>query len=674
MARFIPEWTRASGRDLRVKRTLDALDDEHLVRRPVRPVACGAEVFIQHRAKGWMAMAVSTARFSDLDPAQLAAPWSSNPRGQFEESLAQLQLVGSRPGPGMAVLVVMWRCSTDETQILSREYLERYRARLVSRDEFSELGVDILDNLLTPLSEEAEQDLLGTYFPEAEIPAICTAHSRRFFHRDNSARLSRYFLDPEQEWAVKLDLEMSEDQRETASDFSVRLVNGVAGSGKTLIIVHRALLLAELFPRENTLVLIHNAPIVADLKARLHRARGPLPEKLEIQTFMAWSHQQWRRAFHQFPKMPEDPGVVPDLVRHHRMRWPQLRASDEQLVAELDFINDALIRDEPTYLDARRAGRGFALRASERSQIWSLHRAVEGDLRRAGLLSWSGLPREICVAAERDENLPLQRYRTILVDEAQFFAPSWFQLVKLSLTGDRQLFLCADPKQGFLKNRLSWKSAGLDVSGRTKKLSRSYRTTKAILETATAILEALGQGDREDCLEPDLTGMVTGTRPLLLRVATPQDGVDRLVNELALAHEAGVPLGAFLVIYGENANKWTMYNLLCGRFGRGNVWWFNERTQRKAPPRGSDSECLRMANLDTATGLEGHIVFLIGVEKLLDSGRAATSVAGDEQAERRVENARKLYMAMTRAGEKLVVVSSQALPGELEPWFELQDR
>jgi hypothetical protein len=673
MAKFIPEWHRASGPQLRVKRMLDALDDDHVVRQPLRPDACAADIFIQHRGKGWLAIAVSIVPFSDVDPAQLAVPCAPDPRGQLERRLAQLHALRSRPASSrMAILVIMWKCSTEQTEILRREYHERYRARLVSREQFSDRCVEIIDDLLNPLSEEDEQDVLGTYFPEAEIPSIFTARSRRLFHRDNSAQLGRSFLDPEQEWAVKLDLDMHEEQRVAASDFSVRLVNGVAGSGKTLITVHRALLLAELFPRESTLVLIHNAPIVADLKARLHRAHGPLPENLEIQTFMAWCRAQWHTVFHQVPRMP-DPRMVLDTVRHQRKRWPELRASDDQLVAELDFINDALIRDEPAYLAAGRGGRGFGLRAAERRQVWSLSRAVEEGLRRAGLLSWSALPRDICMAADRAEDLALRRYRSILVDEAQFFAPSWFRLVKLSLRANGQLFLCADPTQGFLKNRLSWRSAGLDVSGRTKKLHRSYRMTRPILEAATAILEELGQGDREDCLEPDMAGMVAGTRPVLLRADTPQDGVDRLVNELVSAHQAGVPLGAFLVIYGENAGRRILYEKLCGRFGKGNVWWFNEGSQKKAPPQGPDREYLRMANLDTATGLEGHVVFLVGVERLFDSARSA-SVVGDEQAERREENARKLYMAMTRAGEKLVVVSSQPLPPGIEAWFELAVR
>src|SRR5207245_8199723 len=107
--------------------------------------------------------------------------------------------------------------------------LERFGVRLVSREQFGQLGCKLVNGLLAPITDQAAQSLLGTYFPEAEIPAVCT--TRRFFRRDNSAKLGRFFFDHEQEWASKLDLEAPAEQNATARDFSVRLVNGVAGSG-----------------------------------------------------------------------------------------------------------------------------------------------------------------------------------------------------------------------------------------------------------------------------------------------------------------------------------------------------------------------------------------------------------------------------------------------------------
>ncbi len=478
--------------------------------------------------------------------------------------------------------------------------------------------------------------------------------------RDNSARLQRFFLDSEQEWAVKLDLDLPDEQAQASTNFSLRLVNGVAGSGKTLIAVHRALLLAELFPAQRVLLLIHNTPIVADLLDRLRRTRAALPPNLEVMTFFAWAARQWQRMFGHWPEMSND---LPALVRHHRLRWPELKLEDGPLVDELDFIDESLIGSQQEYLAAKRSGRGFALRAGEREQIWALREAVAAALGKRGEMAWSALPAAIAAASRR--HAALERREHILIDEAQFFAPSWFAVVKLSLAPRGQLFLCADPKQGFMRHRLSWKSAGLDVAGRTKKLSRSYRTTRTLLESASAMVDSLAPDESDDEVQPDYAGMEAGVRPMLLYAASPQDAMDRLVNEINVLAGEGLPLDAFLVVFGDNVNRRALYAQLARRLGARRVWQLNEGAQKKAPPGGDGADCLRVAYLDTATGLEGIVVFLIGIESLF-AGEAADDEGRDERL-------RKLYMAMTRAGQKLVLLSSRRLPSVMEALFDRPD-
>lgn len=170
--------------------------------------------------------------------------------------------------------------------------------------------------------------------------------------------------------------------------------------------------------------------------------------------------------------------------------------------------------------------------------------------------------------------------------------------------------------QGFMKRRLSWRNAGLDVAGRTKKLLRSYRTTQAILHTAGTLLARAVQADPEHYLEPDFTDMEEGAAPILLRVDTPQDEVDRAVNEIvALVVGRKVPLASFLVIYGRDTPRQLLYRRLCGALGANSVWWLNK--DKKQSPAGYGLDYLRLANLETATGLEGAAVFLLGMESLL---------------------------------------------------------
>ena len=669
MATFIPEWIKLSGRDMHIKRVLNALDDTYVVRRALRDDTGATDFFVQHRDKGWLAVLIEEARFAEIDPAQLFA---STHQAKFEQRLSELRAFGAEiNSSGFAIesLVLLWNCKDEEVAALTKAFFATHRIRMVSKTRFAEVGVKLVGRGLAPISRELEHQLFNAYFPEAEIPAACTM--RRTFHRDNSAKLEPTYLDAQQEWASKLDLEMPPDQASVAGDFSVRLINGVAGSGKTLIAVNRALLLAELFPTQRLLLLIHNTPIVADIKERLHRAHGGLPANLELRTASSWVNAQWRAVFGRWPNIPKSPDRVQTLVKQWRLRppLPELRSTDAQLIDELNFINDTLFTDEASYQAASRAGRGFALREKDRSQMWMLHISVTAALAKSGMQMWSRVARELCL--QKQGHASLQKYHHILIDEAQFFVPSTLQLLKLSLTRGGQLFLCADPNQGFMKSRLSWKSAGIDVVGRTKKLRKSYRTTRAILEAATGVLDALGSVDTDDYLQPDFDGMDAGREPILLYVDSPHDAIERLTNEVAAIYDTqNTPLSATLVIYGDNVPKRALYERLSTYFD-GNVWWFNEDTQKKLPPQGYGKDYLRMANVDTATGLEGAIVFLLGVEHLFVDA-LVPGISADEHAANLEERARKLYMAVTRAGQRLIVIASQRLPPTMEQLFDKQ--
>ncbi|MFC5512446.1 hypothetical protein ACFPOU_15075 [Massilia jejuensis] len=654
MALFIPEWTRASGRQLQLKRVLNALDDATIVRTPLRGEHAAPDLFIEHGERGWLALAVLDTPFDALDARQLFA---SEARAAFDLRLAAWRTALPAALP---LLLVLWACGEEEAAALAGQ-LDAAGVRLLARERFQECGAPGLAALQQPLAPGEEDALRMRFFPESGIALPTVARKR--FQRSNGASLGGLFLDPQQEWASKLDLEMAlpAEQAQAAADLTVRLVNGVAGSGKTLIALSRALLLAEMHPRERVLVLIHNTPIVADIGERLHRARGRLPPNLEIATYSAWIHRQWRRLYGAQLAMPADPAHLPHRVASLRARWPELKLREDQLIEEFDFLNEMLLASEAEYMDTSRAGRGFALRAKERRDIWALFEAVTKDLRGEGMRMWSAVAFEVCRAPAHGA---LERYEHILVDEAQFFAPSWFHTVKLALRPQGRLFLCADPNQGFMKSRMSWRTAGLDVAGRTKKLLRSYRTTQAILHTAGTLLARAVQADPEHDLAPDFTGMEEGAAPILLRVDTPQDAVDRAVNEIvALVHERGVALSSLLVIYGSDTPRQLLYRRLCGALGADRVWWLNK--DKKRPPAGYGPAYLRLANLETATGLEGGAVFLLGMESLLAAG--SLEAGGAREAD-----ARKLYMAMTRASHRLVLLSTEDVPAEALPLFRCE--
>jgi hypothetical protein len=660
MTLYIPEWTSVSAQARQVKRIFGELDEGAIVRYVLRDDSWTPNWFLNHPFHGWLAITFETASFSDLDPLQL---FETKRRLSFEQMLVKFR--DFAPGlPPLPKMLLLWSCTERECLALRRHYAAFGDLEFISREVFDRERADLLHNRMRRLEGSLEHQLLRDFFPETEIPAICT--TKRDFHADNSARLTRYFLDVDQEAASKLDVEILPELDEAVRDLSVRLVNGVAGSGKTLVAIHRALLLAERFPNQRILLLVHNTPIVADIKHRLFRSRGSIPRNLSISTFYSWAFGQWSKVFGSSPRLVEKPHGAKELVQSLRHAFPQLNQTDDQLVEELEFLNDFQIESEDDYLALSRAGRGFALRPSDRKQIFGLYSAMLAQRTAGSPGLFSDLPREIRFAPDL-RNLP--KWRHILVDEAQFFTPSWFELVKISMEPGGHLFLCADPNQGFLRGRLSWKSVGLDVSGRTRKLRRSHRTTTAILSAARNVLDCIDRGDPEDFLVPDYTEMAAGPPPLAITVRSAQDALLKTANEIgSLVESRHLALSSIMVVYGEKIPKELLYRTLCERVGEDKLWWLNHRDYKKSPPRGHAADYLRMAYVKSVTGMEAPIVFLVGIEDIFWGLRDSPPRSSAME-----ENARLLYMAMTRAGSHLVLVSSQRIPEPFDKIFRNSD-
>ena len=661
MATFIPERSGSiNARTLAIKRALNALDDRFIVRTSLRTENWAPDYFIEHPELGWAFVNVVEGNYSTFTVQSMLATTPAQNLTSYLQHITAVDVTLS-PVCSLKKFAIGWEMTAEEAQRLTQEHGKLVNVVFLGKELFLKHAADLIPKALIKPHATTIESLRLIYFPEAEISNNQT--TRRHFYRNSSAQLPRFFLDPQQEWASKLDLNLPNEQAEASKDFSVRLINGVAGSGKTLIAINRALLLAQMYPEKELLILIHNTPVVADIRHRLLHANR-LPKNVTIQTFSSWMLSQWHRVMPNRAKATKLEASI-KWVKEFRTKWPSLKQTDAQLDSELAFINEALIANEDAYLGASRIGRGFSLRVEERQHIWQLYETVTAGMAKARACMWSMPPREIVLATE--SHVALKKYEHILIDEAQFFAPSWFELVKLSRTEGGQLFLCADPNQGFMKSRLSWKSAGLDVRGRTKKLRYSYRTTKAILSAANSLLTQFSSDDPEEYLTPELEDMHDGFPPELVYCDSPQDAADRVVAEvIAMANQVNLSIDDILVIYGDNVSKSMLFSQLENALPANSVWWFNK--DKKDPPYGHERTYLRLANIDTATGLEAAVVFLIGVENLLFAS-GSPFLNEEERREIQIEHFRKLYMAMTRAGQRLILLSTAKLPTSIEALF-----
>lgn len=182
-------------------------------------------------------------------------------------------------------------------------------------------------------------------------------------------------------------------------------------------------------------------------------------------------------------------------------------------------------------------------------------------------------------------------------------------------------------------------------------------------------LAGIGRGDPDEFLEPDFLGMPEGVPPMLIQVGSSQDAVSRLVNDIATAvGTSALSLSNLLVIYGNTCSKRHLYNQLSTRFGDDSIWWFAKDGQKGFQPETKTKDYPRLAYLDAATGLEAPVVFLIGIDDNLavmeepDDGDELSTLV-------RQQAARKFYMAMTRAGQRLILLATGQIPGMVADAF-----
>jgi len=554
-----------------------------------------------------------------------------------------------------------WRADLPGAVVLPNIPERELRAAFAGRVDFGgkdRLAPDSFMPWLTeragaPLPEPAITVIRKALTPEIVIPPQFTV--RQPLERHTDAQLADYLLDYDQEWVLKTDLDLSAEARQTAGEFGLRLVSGVAGSGKSLIVVYRAHLLRRLYPDKSILVLTHNRPLIRDLEARYVQLAVP-GARVEFNTFQGWCRKHW----------PKQPGWSNPIGRQRRQTalnraWlahlADTAVSERMLGDELDWWKDRLLVGRAAYLAADRTGRGFALNEAQRQKVFDAFEAYQRELKLRDQVDWGDVPRQLWFAVEQGHRLP--QYDVILVDEAQFFAPIWFELIKRSVkptTG--HLFMAADPTQGFLKRRQSWLACGLDVRGKAQRLEKSYRTTREILSAATLLYRTRLPDDDEKLLSADalLGDMVRGAPPFILQLTSEQDELTRVVNEIKDMLVKGAQPGNILVIHADWRGVDRLLARLRAEFGDAAV------VDAKDTPRG---DFIRVCTLNAVTGLESPIVFVMGVHELYEEEQSLR-LSEEERLELIRDNTRKLYMAITRAGQRLVLTYVGELPESLK--------
>ena len=539
--------------------------------------------------------------------------------------------------------IVLQRAEESETSFLGchqlgegkfAQYLERF-----ATEALPELSLTIFRKHFTPESK------IPRHFSPLTPP-----------DRNTAASLTDMLIDFDQEAVTKAELNLPPESESVVSDLSARLVTGVAGSGKSLILIIRALLMARLNKDARLLVLTHNRPLNGELKQRFRHLAG------------AWPHFEWMTYF-QWVKhcLPDDAlphkilsgRPLEDIARSAAARHPELTSFNLAfLIDELNWIKDQRFHERRTYLEAKRQGRVLPLSPKQRESMRAFFRDYQLGLEREGATDWSGVAMRFWKMAIHDQSITLPSYDGIFADEAQFFAPAWFDCVKTSLRPGGQLFLCADPTQGFLKRRQSWLASGIEVRGRTVKLIHSYRNSRAILKFAKNFYQSrLGEEQAEEALNLPTSEQLAAAPelphvPIVEVCGSPQDVQTRLIHEIKQLVDHDLRPGSILVMHRSYTALENIHQRLTRELGP-NQSQLLQNASRPAP-----EPLIGMTTLNAGTGLEAPIVFLLGCDELIER-ESDLKLSQEERTALCRDHTRQLYMSMTRAARQLVILCHQ---------------
>lgn len=366
--------------------------------------------------------------------------------------------------------------------------------------------------------------------------ALATPESQsRFVVVSDDETLAAILNAPLAQWRVFLH---PTQQKLAVGDRSgpVRVLGG-AGTGKTVLAMHRAKWLAENRASAGRKVLFttFTRNLANDIEQNLKTLCGATTlERLEVRNLDAWVN-----GFMRSHKLEHR--IVYDRKQDGASQaWQAaLAVKDATLDLPVNFYEQELehvvlaqgLTSLDEYRAARRTGRGVILSRAKRDAIWPVFEEYRGQLSSRKLKEVDDAYREVAAMLESQQPSSAA-YSSIVIDETQDFGPQALRLIRAMVPpGQNDLFFVGDGHQRiYSRNRAAMSKCGIDIRGRSKKLYINYRTTDEIRRQAIALLDGIEVDDLDDGHDElrRYRSLTHGPAPVVARV----DGLEGAFTEV----------------------------------------------------------------------------------------------------------------------------------------------
>lgn len=315
-------------------------------------------------------------------------------------------------------------------------------------------------------------------------------------------------------------------------------VTGGPGTGKTVVVLHRAHALAKR-NEGRVLVTTFTSTLSDTLRSGLDMIvdNEEVDERIEVSHVDRLAHRVFRRK-HGPPNLlssDDEKGLWLSIIDRLGLAFTDVFLAEEwrQVVLARRIATAA------AYLAAKRTGRGRALGSRQRAQVWQAIWEFEQTLTQLSAWTHETVRREATALLEAD---PAKPYRHIVIDEAQDLSPDQWRLLRAAVAeAPNDIFIAGDTHQRIYDNRVSLRDVGINIAGRSTRLNLNYRTTAEILGWSLGLL----RGERIDDMEGGLDS-IAGCRSYV-HGATPKlhgfDKADAETRFIASAVKAWIANG-----------------------------------------------------------------------------------------------------------------------------------
>jgi superfamily I DNA/RNA helicase/mRNA-degrading endonuclease RelE of RelBE toxin-antitoxin system len=481
---------------------------------------------------------------------------------------------------------------------------------------------------------------------------------RRFRVMNDVKELERAFTFPWDKWTIFLH----PAQRQLVEiDYSgPARVSGSAGTGKTIVALHRAVFLARANPDSRVLLTTFSDTLADALRTKLRRLISNEPhlaERLEVHSMNAIGERLYEQHFGR-PKIASAE-VVRLFIKDAAAAVADQKFSVSFLLAEWDELVDAWQLDSwESYREVKRLGRKTRLQESQRLKIWAVLDGVRARLKTEGFTTRPGMFTRLAGELGTRKHPP---FEFVVVDEAQDVSVAQLRfLAALGGRGPNGLFFAGDLGQRIFQQPFSWKSLGVDVQGRARTLQINYRTSHQIRMQADRLLGA-EVADVDGNIEErrGTVSVFNGPAPLVQRFKSQEDENAAVGDWLAERSREGV----------------TPHE--CGVFVRSEAEL--DRARAAVAKSGLPSKMLdehvettsgqiSIGTMHLAKGLEFRAVVVMACDDEIIPLQSRIETVGDDADLQEVYDTERhlLYVACTRARDYLVVTS-------VEPGSEFLD-